>query len=79
MRKLTYILIIVQIVLTSCNQIDKDLTEWKKIKNGKDFSAFFNFALTVQDSLLLYQCIDSLESNKPENTCFVLGYFDYYN
>ena len=79
MRKFTYILIAVQIVLISCNQVDNDLAKWNKIKNEKDFSAFFRFALTVQDSLLLYQCVDSLENNKPLSSCFVLANYDYYD
>ncbi|MBI9056006.1 MAG: hypothetical protein JEY96_19450 [Bacteroidales bacterium] len=79
MRKLTYILIAVQIVLMSCNQVDNDLTEWNKIKNEKDFSAFFNFAIATEDSLLISECIDSLEKYKPKNGCLVLKYYDYYN
>ncbi len=55
------------------------MIEWNKIKNEKDFSAFFNFAIATEDTVLLSQCIDSLEKYKPTNTCIILKYLDYYH
>ncbi|MCB2196477.1 MAG: hypothetical protein KQH79_11505 [Bacteroidetes bacterium] len=79
MRKLTYIVILIQLIAISCDKVDNELIEWNKIKNERDFSSFFNFALETNDSLLLSYCVDSLEKYKPENSCLILKMYDYYS
>lgn len=79
MQNLIYILIVIQLIGFGCNNTDNELIEWNKIKDEKDFSAFFNFALTTENSMLFSNCIDSLEKYKPEDKSLILQYSDYYS
>jgi len=55
-----------------CNTIEEDKNQWNNIKDSRDFSSFFNFALEASDSLLLNNCYDSLDKYKPMKRCIIL-------
>jgi len=78
MRRLSHISIVLIFIL-SCKTSNKEIDNWNKINNEKDFSLFFNFALETKNVSLLSDCIDSLEKYKPETKYFILRYLDYFN
>jgi hypothetical protein len=77
MKRLTYILIFI-IFQIGCTDLKSEFGDWQKIKDKKDFAAFFNFALKTNDSELLMHCYDSLEKYRPEKYCIVLSKYEYY-
>ena len=78
MRILTYILALFLFINFGCQSDNQVKLEWDKVKNGQDFSEFFNFALENNNLKYFPECIDSLEKYKPTMYCHVLYCYDYY-
>jgi hypothetical protein len=67
------------LISTGCSSNKQDHTEWEKVKNSADFNSFFNFALKVNDTILLQNCIDSIDKYKPHESCIIMTYCEHYN
>ena len=78
MRNKLYILFIIPLlVLTDCLKPPTD-REWNKIKDKSDFSLFFQYAISTDNTVFLNSCLDSLKKYKPKKYCEILRYFNYY-
>ncbi|MFH2096635.1 MAG: hypothetical protein ABIJ16_13075, partial [Bacteroidota bacterium] len=77
MKKPTYI-VLALFLLYGCSKTNQDLISWNKVKNEKDFSLFFNFAVNTVDTTLFPVCVDSLEKYKPQKHCITLIMHNYY-
>jgi len=77
MKKLTFI-VLTLFLLIGCSKTNQDFISWNKVKNEKDFSLFFNFAINTFDTSLVPVCIDSLEKYKPQKQCITLNMLNYY-
>ncbi len=73
--KKTYVFILtvsVFLILSCSNTKSTKQQEWDQIKGSQDFAKYFNFSLTLTNSQLLEEVIDSIERVAPKDMCYKL-------